>query len=84
MDAVEEALKHMAREKEKGGDIRLVSFRQFVDWLDVQKPDILDKLRTLDVGQKPAGGWSAFTKGGGEGGSGTPSGTASEGSGNAA
>lgn len=84
MDAVQEALKHMGREKEKGGDIRLVSFRQFVDWLDVQKPDILDKLRTLDVGQKPAGGWSAFTKGGGEGDSGTPSGTSAEGSGNAA
>ncbi|MFE5188723.1 hypothetical protein [Streptomyces sp. NPDC056628] len=84
MDAVEEALKHMAREKEKGGDIRLVSFRQFVDWLDVQKPDILDKLRTLEVGQKPAEGWSAFTKGGATGGSGTPSGASSTGSANAA
>lgn len=37
MDAVEAALKHIAREKEKGEDIRLVSFRQFVDWMDVQK-----------------------------------------------
>ncbi|MEU6545957.1 hypothetical protein [Streptomyces sp. NPDC046859] len=84
MDAVEEALKHMAREKEKGGDIRLVSFRQFVDWLDVQKPDILEKLRTLEVGQKPAGGWSAFTGGGATGGSGTPSGASSTESANAA
>ncbi|MBZ9638193.1 hypothetical protein [Streptomyces sp. PSKA30] len=57
MDAVEEALKHIAREKEKGGDVRLVSFRQFVDWLDVQKPEVLDKLRTLEVGQAPAEGW---------------------------
>ncbi|MFG3495575.1 hypothetical protein [Streptomyces sp. NPDC047928] len=58
MDAVEEALKGMAGEK----DVRLVSFRQFVDWLDVQDPAILAKLRTLDVGQSPAGGWNTFLK----------------------
>ncbi|CAL9550719.1 hypothetical protein [Streptomyces sp. enrichment culture] len=63
MDAVENALKHIAREKEKGGDIRLVSFRQFTDWLDVQKPEVLDKLRTVQVGQQPAGGWKTFLKG---------------------
>ncbi len=50
----------MAREKEKGEDVRLVSFRQFVDWLDVQDPAVLAKLRTLDVGQEPAGGWKAL------------------------
>lgn len=60
MDSVEEAFKHIAREKEKGEDVRLVSFRQFVDWMDVQKPEILAKLRTLDVGQAPAGGWKDF------------------------
>ncbi|MFJ9741165.1 hypothetical protein [Streptomyces sp. NPDC101166] len=60
MDAVEEAFKHIAREKEKGADVRLVSFRQFVDWLDVQKPEVLAKLRTLEVGQRPAGGWRTF------------------------
>ncbi|MEV7004725.1 hypothetical protein AB0N62_45270, partial [Streptomyces sp. NPDC093982] len=60
--AVEEALKHIAREKEKGGDVRLVSFRQFVDWMDVQKPAVLTKLSTLDVGQRPAGGWKKFLK----------------------
>ncbi|MFF3845451.1 hypothetical protein [Streptomyces sp. NPDC002328] len=60
MDAVEEAFKHMAREKEKGADVRLVSFRQFVDWLDVQTPQTLAKLRTLEVGQRPAGGWRTF------------------------
>ncbi|MEU3277407.1 hypothetical protein [Streptomyces antibioticus] len=65
MDAVEEAFKHIAREKEKGADVRLVSFRQFTDWIDVQKPEVLDKLRTLDVGQRPAGGWQEFTKGAG-------------------
>lgn len=62
MDAVEEAFKHIAREKEKGADVRLVSFRQFVDWLDVQKPEVLDKLRTLEVGQQPAGGWKGFVE----------------------
>ncbi|POX56453.1 hypothetical protein C3489_05220 [Streptomyces sp. Ru71] len=60
MDAVEEAFKHIAREKEKGADVRLVSFKQFVDWMDVQKPEVLAKLRTLEVGQRPAGGWKAF------------------------
>ncbi|MDN3028872.1 polysaccharide deacetylase family protein [Streptomyces sp. S.PB5] len=62
MDAVEEALKHIAAEKEKGEDVRLVSFRQFVDWMDVQKPEVLARLRTLDVGQRPAGGWNTYMK----------------------
>ncbi|MEV0322875.1 hypothetical protein AB0I36_30985, partial [Streptomyces sp. NPDC050659] len=53
MDAVEAALKHIAGKK----DVRLVSFRQFVDWLDVQDPAVLAKLRGLEVGQLPAGGW---------------------------
>jgi peptidoglycan/xylan/chitin deacetylase (PgdA/CDA1 family) len=60
MDSVEEAFKHIAREKEKGADVRMVSFRQFVDWLDVQKPEVLAKLRTLGVGQRPTGGWKEF------------------------
>ncbi|WP_432134352.1 MULTISPECIES: hypothetical protein [unclassified Streptomyces] len=76
MDAVEEAFKHIAAEKEKGGDVRIVSFRQFTDWLDVQKPAVLDKLRTLEVGQRPAGGWKTFLTGTPSGGAGqTPSGT---------
>ncbi|WP_329027703.1 hypothetical protein [Streptomyces sp. NBC_00690] len=58
MDAVEEAVKAMAGKK----DVRLVSFRQFCDWLDVQDPQVLAKLRGLDVGQAPAGGWSAFLR----------------------
>ncbi|MGW5421321.1 hypothetical protein [Streptomyces sp. NPDC003943] len=58
MDAVEEALKQMAGKK----DVRLVSFKQFTDWLDVQDPKILAKLRTLEVGQSPAGGWNTFLK----------------------
>ncbi|MFE9815817.1 hypothetical protein [Streptomyces sp. NBC_00236] len=58
MDAVEDALKHIAGKP----DVRLVSFRQFVDWLDVQDPAVLAKLRTLEVGQAPEGGWNAFFK----------------------
>ncbi|MGW5127821.1 hypothetical protein ACWEQ7_28025 [Streptomyces sp. NPDC004069] len=60
MDAVEEAFQYIAREREKGADVRMVSFRQFVDWMDVQRPEVLAKLRTLDVGQRPAGGWKEF------------------------
>ncbi|MFJ8589171.1 hypothetical protein ACIRD2_31560 [Streptomyces sp. NPDC093595] len=58
MDAVEDALKGMAGKK----DVRLVSFKQFTDWLDVQDPKILGKLRSLEVGQSPAGGWNTFLK----------------------
>ncbi|MDF3301876.1 hypothetical protein [Streptomyces tropicalis] len=71
MDSVEEAFKHIAREKEKGADVRMVSFRQFVDWMDVQKPEVLAKLRTLEVGQRPAGGWKGFMSGTGATGTGT-------------
>ncbi|WP_425830846.1 hypothetical protein [Streptomyces fractus] len=60
MDAVEDALKHIAATAENHGDVRLVSFRQFVDWLDTQDPETLAKLRTLDVGQQPAEGWRKF------------------------
>ncbi|WUD73879.1 hypothetical protein OG937_20395 [Streptomyces sp. NBC_00510] len=56
MDAVEDALRRMADHR----DVRLVSFRQFVDWLDAQDPAVLTKLRTLGPGQRPAGGWRRF------------------------
>ncbi|MEV6315420.1 hypothetical protein [Streptomyces sp. NPDC051776] len=58
MNAVEEALKHMADERRK--DVRLVSFRQFVEWLDAQDPRVLRKLRGLGLGQAPTGGWKAY------------------------
>ncbi|MFG2620416.1 hypothetical protein ACGFXC_22660 [Streptomyces sp. NPDC048507] len=56
MDAVEEALKGMADKK----DVRLVSFRQFTDWMDVQDQKLLARLRSLAPGQAPAGGWAAY------------------------
>ncbi|MZD04512.1 hypothetical protein GTW43_05370, partial [Streptomyces sp. SID5785] len=58
MDAVESALKQIAGQK----DVRLVSFRQFVDWLDAQDPAVLDRLRSLQVGEQPPGGWNAFLR----------------------
>jgi peptidoglycan/xylan/chitin deacetylase (PgdA/CDA1 family) len=60
MDSVEKAFKHIAQAKEKGADVRLVSFRQFADWIDVQKPEVLAKLRGLAPGQAPVGGWKTF------------------------
>ncbi|GAB1328232.1 polysaccharide deacetylase family protein [Streptomyces sennicomposti] len=77
MDSVEEAFKHIANERDKGADVRLVSFRQFVDWLDVQKPEVLAKLRTLGVGQQPAGGWKTFLQDTATAGSTAGAGTAS-------
>ncbi|MEV6317278.1 hypothetical protein [Streptomyces sp. NPDC051776] len=58
MRAVEEAFKHIADEKRK--DVRVVSFRQYADWLDAQDPRVLRKLRGLGVGQRPPGGWKAY------------------------
>ncbi|OON78484.1 hypothetical protein [Streptomyces tsukubensis] len=58
MDAAEEALKGMAGRP----DVRLVSFKQFTDWLDVQSPAVLAKLQGLDVGERPAGGWTSYTR----------------------
>ncbi|MFG2723321.1 hypothetical protein ACGFW5_34235 [Streptomyces sp. NPDC048416] len=62
MDAVEEAFKGIVAQRDAKKDVRLVSFKQYVDWLDVQDPKVLGKLRTLGVGQAPAGGWNTFMK----------------------
>ncbi|MCS0602737.1 hypothetical protein NX794_16175 [Streptomyces sp. LP11] len=58
MDAAEETLQQIAGRPE----VRLVSFRQFVDWLDAQDPDLLARLRTLQVGEAPDGGWREFLR----------------------
>lgn len=56
MDAVERFL------DEIGGDpdVRLVSFRQFTDWIDAQDQNVINRLAALDVGQSPRGGWAEF------------------------
>ncbi|MEV7940518.1 hypothetical protein AB0O82_30855 [Kitasatospora sp. NPDC088264] len=56
MNAVEDVLRTIADKPE----VRLVSFRQLVDWLDAQDPAVLRKLQGLAPGQAPTGGWEAF------------------------
>ncbi|MER5911336.1 hypothetical protein ABT124_12715 [Streptomyces sp. NPDC001982] len=56
MDAVEEAIGRMA----EYDDVRFVSFKQLVAWLEAQDPAMLRKLRTLAPGQTPADGWAEF------------------------
>ncbi|MFF3750477.1 hypothetical protein ACFYYH_08465 [Streptomyces sp. NPDC002018] len=56
MRAIEETIKKVCVQK----DVRCVSFRQLADWLDVQDPAHLAKLRGLRVGQAPKGGWERF------------------------
>ena len=56
MDAVEDVMKKVCRKD----DVRCVSFRQLVDWLDAQEPQTLTKLRQLEVGERPSGGWKSF------------------------
>lgn len=54
MRAVEEVIKTVCTKEE----VRCVSFRQLADWLDAQDPEVLERLRTLEVGQQPE--WSTF------------------------
>ncbi|MFE9612238.1 hypothetical protein [Streptomyces sp. NPDC006012] len=63
MDAVEEAIGEMA----KFDDVRFVSFKQLVAWLEAQDPAALRQMRTLDPGQSPTGGWAEFLGGAGAG-----------------
>ncbi|SED08319.1 hypothetical protein [Streptomyces sp. TLI_105] len=56
MRAVEETIATVCVQK----DVKCVSFRQLADWLDAQDPDVIAKMRTLKVGEAPAGGWKAF------------------------
>ncbi|MER6996590.1 hypothetical protein [Streptomyces sp. NPDC000410] len=57
MRAVEETIAAVCVRQE----VRCVSFRQLADWLDVQDPRLLAKLRTLGVGEPPKPDWNAFT-----------------------
>ncbi|WP_412735630.1 hypothetical protein [Krasilnikovia sp. MM14-A1259] len=56
MDAVAAAVTAMAEHP----DVRFVSFRQLVAWLEAQDPAVLRRLRSLPVGQRPAGGWAEY------------------------
>ncbi|MFD8013047.1 hypothetical protein [Streptomyces sp. NPDC058955] len=56
MRAIEETIATVCVQK----DVECVSFRQLADWLDAQDPAVIAKMRTLKVGEAPAGGWPAF------------------------
>jgi hypothetical protein len=56
MDAVEDVMKSVCGKRE----VRCVSFKQLVDWLDAQDPKVLEKLRSLSVGESPEEGWRKF------------------------
>ncbi|MFD3457695.1 hypothetical protein ACFWVC_36640 [Streptomyces sp. NPDC058691] len=53
MDAVEEVIGEMSQKE----DVRMVSFRQFCDWLEAQHPSVVRNLQRLNVGEQPVGGW---------------------------
>ena len=55
-----EAVTDAAREMAKHPDVRFVSFRQLIAWLEAQNAGVLKKLRALEVGEAPKGGWSAL------------------------
>ncbi|MET7935417.1 hypothetical protein [Streptomyces sp. NPDC005322] len=56
MRAVEDVIKEVCPRK----GVRCVSFKQLADWLDAQNPSALEKLRALDVGMRPPGGWKHY------------------------
>lgn len=59
MDAVEDLVTELCPRD----GVECVSFRQLVDWLDAQDPEVLERMRGLGVGQAPPGGWEAFLAG---------------------
>ncbi|MCN9243618.1 hypothetical protein NGF19_22985 [Streptomyces sp. RY43-2] len=56
MKAVDQMVKDVCGKK----DVKCVSFKELADWLDVQKPETLERLRTLDPAQSPD--WSTVVK----------------------
>jgi hypothetical protein len=58
MNAVEHVMKSVCQKRE----VRCVSFRQLVNWFDKQDPKMLAKLRSLQVGERPKGGWNTFLR----------------------
>ncbi|MFJ8230246.1 hypothetical protein ACIQ9E_09860 [Streptomyces sp. NPDC094448] len=74
MRAVEDTIATVCVKK----DVKCVSFKQLVDWLDAQDPKVLAKLRTLKVGEAPKAGWAAFRSGVPAGPAGDPAGSAAE------
>ncbi|MER5377925.1 hypothetical protein [Streptomyces sp. NPDC002553] len=56
MKAVDDTVKKVCTKK----DVKCVSFKELADWMDVQKPATLERLRTLDPAQSP--NWSTVVQ----------------------
>ncbi|MES4887575.1 hypothetical protein [Streptomyces sp. NPDC096012] len=56
MKSIDQVVKNVCTKK----GVKCVSFRELADWLDVQKPQTLAALRSLDPAQSPA--WSTIVK----------------------
>ncbi|MEV6024150.1 hypothetical protein [Streptomyces sp. NPDC052036] len=56
MKAVDQVVKNVCTKK----GVKCVSFKELADWLDVQKPETLQRLRALDPAQSPD--WSTVVK----------------------
>ncbi|MEU7422460.1 hypothetical protein [Streptomyces sp. NPDC040750] len=59
MRAIDEVVHEVCNKPE----VRCVSFHQLADWLDAQDPTVLQRLRTLKVGEAPRQGWASFLSG---------------------
>jgi hypothetical protein len=55
MDAVQDFMEEVATHD----DVRMVSFRQFCDWIEAQDPQVVKNMQALNVGEAPAGGWGS-------------------------
>ncbi|WP_416971886.1 hypothetical protein [Streptomyces sp. 4F14] len=56
MRAVDQMIRNVCTKK----DVKCVSFKELADWMDVQDPETLDRLRTLDPAQSPD--WSTVVQ----------------------
>ncbi|QNP72952.1 hypothetical protein IAG44_28315 [Streptomyces roseirectus] len=56
MRAVDQMIRNVCVKK----DVKCVSFKELADWMDVQKPETLNRLRTLDPAQSPD--WSTVVQ----------------------
>ncbi|MGW5472871.1 hypothetical protein [Streptomyces chartreusis] len=56
MKAVDQVIENVCTKK----DVKCVSFKELADWMDVQKPETLQRLRGLDPAQSPD--WSTVVK----------------------
>ncbi|MFJ1644431.1 hypothetical protein [Streptomyces sp. NPDC088258] len=56
MKAIDQVIKNICPKK----GVKCVSFKELADWLDVQKPETLQRMRSLDPAQSPD--WSTVVK----------------------